>query len=716
MSPDIHNAQRRGARILDANDADDSRVLAELRADSGVEFIDRWQEQASALRQLRPSPDPEMIGEAKRWAYYPWRRTVVTVLGPRSFRRVRLDRNRHLITTDEQDRLGALRIGVIGQSAGHAIAYALAAQGLCGELRLADFDGLELTNLNRVPATVFDLGENKATVAARRIAELDPYLCVRVMTSGVTPDTVGEFLDGLDIVVEECDSLDIKALVREAARACRLPVLMATSDRGLVDVERFDLEPQRPILHGLLGDTDIACLSGLSNREKIAHVLRIVDATSLSARGAASLVELGQTLSTWPQLAGDVALGAAAVAEAVRRIGLGETLPSGRVRIDIATALDQLDDPATSRGDRRSAGEYTDPAEPAERSEIADIVASAAFRAPSGGNAQPWHIETREDSVILRLAPEHKSTIDVGFRGSAVAIGAAAFNARVAAAAHGLLGPVQFGEHDDPSPLHAIIRLTPGDDPDLARLYRMMLVRETNRHHGTPAPVPAAIIGLLEAAARREGARLQLLTARDEIDKAATILATADRIRYLSPRLHADMESELRWPGDGSPELGIDVRSLELNPGDLLTLDILRRPEVMALLAEWNAGAVLGADTRTRVAASSALAVVSVPGHTLTDYARGGAAVEAIWITAQQHGMAVQPLSPVFLYAHNRDELRELSPTFAHDLRRLRGQFRQLARTGPEESQVLVLRFCDAPPASVRSRRRGIDGLRPLLR
>ena len=80
----------------------------------------------------------------------------------------------------------------------------------------------------------------------------------------------------------------------------------------------------------------------------------------------ASLVELGQTLSTWPQLAGDVALGAAAVAEAIRRIGLGETLPSGRVRIDIATALDQLDDPATSRGD--PAGKYTDPAEPAERS------------------------------------------------------------------------------------------------------------------------------------------------------------------------------------------------------------------------------------------------------------------------------------------------------------------------------------------------------------
>ena len=166
-----------------------------------------------------------------------------------------------MITADEQEILGALRIGVIGLSVGHAVAYALAAQGMCGELTLADFDQLELSNLNRVPGTVFDLGLNKATVAARRIAELDPYLPVRVMTSGLTPDLVDEFLDGLDIVVEECDSLDMKAIVREAARRRRLPVLMATSDRGLVDVERYDLEPQRPIFHGLLGDTDVAELS-----------------------------------------------------------------------------------------------------------------------------------------------------------------------------------------------------------------------------------------------------------------------------------------------------------------------------------------------------------------------------------------------------------------------------------------------------------------------
>lgn len=693
------------ARILDGDDADDRRVLDELRADQRIEFADRSGDQAASLWELRPAPDPDLIAEPVRCAYYPWRRAVVGILGPRAFRTVRLDRNRNLITADEQDRLGALRIGVIGLSVGHIIAYTLAAEGLCGELRLADFDCLELSNLNRVPATVLDLGLNKATVTARRIAELDPYLRVRVLPSGLTPQSVGEFFDGVDIVVEECDSLDMKAIVREAARARQIPVLMATSDRGLVDVERYDLEPDRPILHGLLGDMDSARLSGLTSREKIPHMLGHLDAAGSSPRAAASMIEVGRTLSTWPQLASDVALSAATVGEAIRRIGLGEDLPSGRVRIDIARALDQLDDPAAPENDTRSTPEFAHPGEAAAPSDIIGMIAGAAIRAPSGGNAQPWHIAIHENSVTIRLAPEHTSTMDVAFRGSAVAVGAATFNARVAAAARGVLGQVDVTEQDG-RPLQAILRLGRGDDPELARLYQPMLRRETNRHHGMPGPIATETFGLLHDAARREGARLHLLTARDEIDEAATILAAADRVRYLTPRLHAEMVAELRWPGDESPESGIDVRSLELDPGELSILDILRRPEVMAELALWDAGAALGDNTRDRVCASSALAAVSVRGHTLTDYARGGSAVEAVWILAQHHGFAVQPVSPVFLFADNQDELRELSPEFAPSLDRLQCAFRALFGTKPDESLALVLRISKAPRTSVRSRRR----------
>lgn len=692
------------AQILRSDDPEDNSALSRLRADPCVQFIDRTSEFASSLRALRPAPGSDLLTEPMRWAYYPWRRAVVGVPGPRAFARLRLDRNRNMITFDEQRRLADLKIGVVGLSVGHAIAHTLAAQGVCGELRLADFDELELSNLNRVPATVFDIGVNKAVVAARRIAELDPYLTVRVLTAGLTMDSMGEFLDGLDVVVEECDSLDIKAALRESARARRIPVLMASSDRGLVDVERYDLEPDRPILHGLLGEIGVAELAGLSSADKVPHVLRIVDAARLSDRGAASLVEVGRTLSTWPQLAGDIAVGAASVAEAVRRLGLGEPLRSGRVRIDVPGALDGLAEPALPPSPA-TVDEPPEQAAPAESTSVPAVVAAAALRAPSGGNMQPWNIVTENASVTVELEPKYTSTMDVAYRGSAVAVGAAIFNARVAAAAHGVLGPVTVTADGDAVPLRATIAFGAARDEPLAARYGAMLDRETNRHRGTPAPLTEATVAGLAAAAQAEGATLRLLTEREDIEAGAALLAATDRIRYLDPRLHAEMISELRWPEDDAAD-GLDIRGLELAPSDLATLDILRRGDVMARLAQWDAGAALGQDVTERVLSSSALGVVTVAGTALTDYARGGAAVEAVWITAQQHGLGVQPVSPVFLYAHNDDDLAELAADHVAALRSLQQQFRTLTGTGPDEAQALVLRFSHAPRPSVRSRRR----------
>jgi molybdopterin/thiamine biosynthesis adenylyltransferase/nitroreductase len=689
------------ARILDEDNAADREILKELRTDPRIEFVDRRAEQASCLRGLRPAAEPALLEEPTRWGYYPWRRSVVGLLGPGAYRRVRLDRNRNLITADEQARLGALRIGIIGLSVGHVIAHTLAAEGLCGQLRLADFDELELSNLNRVPATVFDLGANKAVLAARRIAELDPYLSVAVQTSGVTQDTLGEFLDGLDIVVEECDSLDMKAMVREAARALRLPVLMATSDRGLMDVERFDLEPTRPILHGLLGDVDWSLLTGLSMRDKVPYLLKCLEVAQSSPRAAASMVEVGNTLSSWPQLATDVTLGASAVAEAVRRIGLGQPLASGRVRADIAEALDHLEQPTIA------AEPATEP-EPAtpEHSGPLDMVAAAAARAPSGGNTQPWLIETTAESMTIDIAPEYTSAMDVRFRASAVAVGAATFNARVAAAADGTSASVDFEADDQPSPLRATLRISAGRDESLARLYGPMLRRETNRAKGVPSAIPSATTTALESAARREGGRLAILAGRPEIDRAADIFASADRIRYLTPKLHSEMIAELRWPGDADPDAGIEVGTLGLPAADLAVLDILRRPDVMALLSNWDAGQSLGNDVRERVTASSAIATVLVCGSGLTDYAHGGSALEAVWIAAQEHGLAIQPVSPPFLYARSQNDLDDLSPAYAPELHTLQQTFHDLMGIAHDESPVLVLRLFYAPPASARSRRR----------
>lgn len=713
MIPDLsdhHDPDQYQAIFVDHDDHSDG-TLDQLHRDPRITVIDECRRQQTALRTLVPAVEPELLDEPTRWAYYPWRRCLVHLLGPTAFTRLRLDRNRNLISADEQRRLSHLKIGVIGLSVGHAIAHNLAIEGLCGEIRLTDFDELELANLNRVPGTVFDLGLNKAVVAARRIAEIDPYVKVRIDRNGAVAESIDEFVRGLDVVVEECDSLDAKVLVREVSRARRLPVLMTTGDRGLLDVERFDLEPARPILHGLLGDIAAGDLTGLSSKDKVPHVLRILDASQLSPRMAASLVEVGKTLSTWPQLAAEVVLGASVVADAVRRIGLGEPMPSGRVRVDVAGALDGIDDPlrheSTPPRAEVPAEVHTEP------TGLADILTDAATRAPSGGNVQPWHIEASDHRVSLRLATKYTTTMDVGYRGSAVALGAAAFNARVAAAAHGLTGHVRWSRGDEGTPLSGIVDLAPGSAPQLAELYEPMLARETNRLRGTAAPIAAAVLDDLRAAAGTEGAELKILDGRAEIETAAGLLAEADRIRYLTPTLHREMMSELRWPGDHDADTGLDVTTLGLDPADMVVLDILRRPEVMAKLSDWNAGAALGDDTHERVTSSSALAVVSVRGRRLTDYALAGSAVEAVWVGAQRHGLAVQPVSPVFLYAHDDHDRHVLSPDHADALGDLQYAFRRLTCTERDASQALVLRLSHAPRPTVRSRRRARSGSTP---
>jgi molybdopterin/thiamine biosynthesis adenylyltransferase len=697
-----------GATVIDPNDPDDLELLQRLRTRPEILVIDRLVEQRRNLEELLPRPDESLLAEPYRWVHYPWRRTLVCVLGPRAFRRVRLDRNRNLITIEEQERLGALRIGIVGLSVGHAIAHTLAIEGVCGQLRLADFDELELTNLNRVPASLFDIGINKAVVAAQRIAEIDPYVDVQVATSGVTPESVDRFVDGLDIVVEECDSLDIKLLVREAARTHGVPVLMASSDRGLIDVERFDEDPGRPVLHGLLGDADRSRLATLSSQEKVPYVLKVVEAAKLSARGAAALVEVGRTLATWPQLAGDVLLGAAAVTRAVQRVGLGHPLPSGRIRLDVDESLTRLVDPATAESGSPAAASGDDHSE-SVFTDVVDVVAAAAIRAPSGGNTQPWRLTTTGDSIELAIAAEYTSMMDVEFRASAIALGAAIFNTRVAAAAHGMHASVDITEHAGHTPLQAVCTLTVGCDTDLADWYRPMLDRHTNRHVASPAiPIDEGRLDILRSVAEHHGARLVIVDDRDRIERIADIVAESDRIRYLTPRLHAEMVSELRWPDDEHQETGIDVNGLEVGQTGLQAMEILRRPEVMAQLAAWNAGQALGDDGRVRLRGSSALAVlVMSDAESLVDYARGGSALEAVWVAAQRHHVAVHPVSPVFLYARTDSALRELAPGFAPTLARLQRAFRELIGLEPNESEILVLRLnVEVPPPSVRSRRR----------
>ncbi|GAB0107631.1 Rv1355c family protein [Nocardia sp. JMUB6875] len=698
-------------RLLNESDPDDAALLAELRADPRVEVRDLRPALRAEFETLLAPPESAEGPEADRWAYYPWRASVVGLPGPELFRTLRLDRNRNKLTRTEQKSLATQTIGVIGQSVGHAIAHTLALEGICGRIRLADFDEVELSNLNRLPGTVFDIGVNKAVVSARRIAELDPYLPVEVFADGLTDDNMDRFLDGMSVVVEVCDSLDIKLAVREAARRRRIPLLMETSDRGLLDVERYDLEPDRRPFHGLMGDVTTAELRGLSTREKSAYGIRIVDGSKLSDSMAASLMEVGRTLNSWPQLGGDVQLGGATIAAAVRRIGLGRKLPSGQTRVDLDERLDALAEPVPPT--------LVWPVDPTPETVPDDGVAAiltAAQRAPSGGNAQPWNLSGTADTITIALAPERSSLMDIGYRASALSVGAALYNARAAAAALGLLGASEI-RTDGATPLTAVLHLAGGRDAVLAADYPVVLDRHTNRNFGDGAPMPDAVLDALGAAALGAGGALRAITDSADIDAAAMVFAESDRVRYLTPGLHAEMFAELRWPGSDLRS-GLDLRTLGLMPGQVGTLQVLRRPEVMARVRAFEGGSSLGEPTRAQLLSASALVAVTFPAPDaesaeLVAYAHAGAALQRVWIEAERHGLAVHPISPVFLFARHHEELEKVSPEFADTLTSLQGRLLNLLGVPANETVALVLRLSHAPGVTHRSGRFPVPDIAP---
>ncbi len=273
------------------------------------------------------------------WAYYSWSSTLVHILDEDEFVEVRTSRNQQKITREEQHQLKTKKIGVIGLSVGQSIALTLAMERTCGELRLADFDTLELGNLNRLRTGLHNLGLAKTVIAAREISEIDPYITVKIYNEGLTAENMDDFFTGagpLDLLVEVCDSLDIKISSRLKARELRIPVVMDTNDRGMLDVERFDLEPRRSIFHGFVDEfVDDSGLKSLNETQRLDFFKALVSFNALSERMKLSMQQLNKTITGWPQLASSVVLGGAITTDISRRILLGQHTASGRYYVDL---------------------------------------------------------------------------------------------------------------------------------------------------------------------------------------------------------------------------------------------------------------------------------------------------------------------------------------------------------------------------------------------
>jgi hypothetical protein len=607
------------------------------------------------------------------WVHYRWSNHLVHLLDEAEFIELRTNRNSYKITPEEHHQLCQKRVGVIGLSVGQSAALTMAMERSFGEIRLADFDNLELSNLNRLRSGVHNIGVPKVILAAREIAEIDPYLKVTCLGEGITEDNIDRFMTGggkLDVIIEECDSMDIKYLTRYRARELGIPVVMETSDRGLLDVERFDLEPDRPAFHGLTETIDYHGLRGLSNDEKLPIVLRIVGAETMSARMKASLVEVEESICTWPQLASSVVLGGALIADVVRRILLNQYQASGRYFVDVQELVRDPKTPPTShhtdhqartlsQEDIRSAVKSalqagTMPSASVELAphQIHDLVA-AGILAPSGGNCQPWKWTYREKRLFLFHDEQRSASfLDFADCASYIALGAASENVILKAHALGL--SVHFQLFPLPQDRRLVAAFGFSAEPAEGSeshifdpLVDDIASRATNRRVGQRRPIPRHMLASIQEATESvPGARLHLVQDPSALTQATDILGAVERLRLLHPLAYQDLMNEIRWSSDESQATrdGIDVETMELSVADHAALEVCRDWSALELLSVWGRGKALSRFVRKAVESASCIALITMPDATPESCICGGRAIQRAWLTATEHQIAFQPL------------------------------------------------------------------------
>lgn len=278
------------------------------------------------------------------WVYYPWSQKLVHVLEQKDFEELRTIRNRDLITVSEQAKLWKFEAACFGMSVGSASALALALTGISRRIKLIDGAVISGSNLNRILTGVENVGQSKATVVGRQIYEMNPYSQV-VYFDKIDSQNAGQILDkpwAVELVVDEIDDIEMKVKLRVEARRRRLPVVMATElgDSVMLDIERYDLEPDSDLFHGRLpGIEKLADEKLAGYREWMQRAAQIIDPINMPLKMQQSMLKIGTTIVTHPQLGSTVMMTGGAIAFAVKNIALGNDLKSGRYSVSLETMM-----------------------------------------------------------------------------------------------------------------------------------------------------------------------------------------------------------------------------------------------------------------------------------------------------------------------------------------------------------------------------------------
>lgn len=114
------------------------------------------------------------------------------------------------------EKLKGFTVGVAGAGGlGSNIAVSLVRSGVC-RLVVADFDVVEMSNLNRQQYLCTDVGKPKVRVLRRNLLKINPFAEIEAVNARVGPENVAKIFGKCDILLEAFDRAEAKVMLVEA--------------------------------------------------------------------------------------------------------------------------------------------------------------------------------------------------------------------------------------------------------------------------------------------------------------------------------------------------------------------------------------------------------------------------------------------------------------------------------------------------------------------
>ncbi|WP_417781665.1 molybdopterin-synthase adenylyltransferase MoeB [Stutzerimonas xanthomarina] len=168
------------------------------------------------------------------------------------------------VDIEGQLKLKQSRVLIVGLGGlGSPVALYLAAAGV-GELHLADFDRLDLTNLQRqIAHDTASVGLHKVDSAMSRLSALNPLVKLVPHRAAMNVDTLEAAVSAIDLVLDCTDNFAVREAVNAACVAAKKPLVSGAAIRleGQLSVfdPRVETSPCYHCLYGHGSEAELTC-------------------------------------------------------------------------------------------------------------------------------------------------------------------------------------------------------------------------------------------------------------------------------------------------------------------------------------------------------------------------------------------------------------------------------------------------------------------------